>query len=123
MRFSFRPPDPRFRVELETSRFILRPIGKLELVGDPHGWRTNRRIWRDLYMKKEAMSFSTWLKAGPFPDGRKRFTFAIIPKGTDRPIGYHMIKLLGHLSASNTVGIHDEAWLGKDVAVEAPAPR
>ena len=123
MRFSLKPPNRRLQVELETPRFILRPVTQFDLIGDPGGWRTNRRIWRDVYSFAGPMNWRTWLKTGPFPDGRRRFTFAIIPK--DRPgavaVGYHMIKLSGWRTAGNTVGIHDEAWLGKDVAVEARA--
>jgi RimJ/RimL family protein N-acetyltransferase len=121
MRFSFKTPNRKLQTELETARFILRPVGPFDLIRDPHGWRSNPRIYRDLYLMKEPMTFSTWLKTGPFPDGQKRFTFAIVPKGTDRAVGYHMVRLSGWLTAGNTVGIHDDAWLGKDVAVEARA--
>jgi RimJ/RimL family protein N-acetyltransferase len=120
MRFSLKPPDARLQVTLETTRFILRPVGKRELIGDPSGWRTNPRIYRDLYGRTEPLSFFAWLRLGPFPDGERRFTYAIVPKESDRPVGYHMIRLAGH-TARNTVAIHDEAWLGKDVAVEARA--
>ena len=123
MRFSLKPPNRRLQVELETKRFILRPVGLFDLLPDPSGWRSNRRICRDLYTLKGPMTFRTWLKTGPFPDGQKRFTFAIIPR--DRPgavaIGYHLVKLNGWRTATNSVGIHDEAWLGKDVVVEARA--
>lgn len=118
MRFSFKPPNRTLQVELETERFILRPVGKLELIGDPGGWRTNRRIYRRLYFQSGPLSFRDWLKLGPFPDGEGRFTFAIIAKETRSVLGYHMVRRLGWQTAGNTVGIHDEGWLGKDVAVE-----
>ncbi|RYH03709.1 MAG: N-acetyltransferase [Alphaproteobacteria bacterium] len=121
MRVSLKPPNRKLQTELETPRFILRPVGQLELVPDPGGWRSLQRIYGDIYLRKEPMSFSTWLKMGPFPDGQRRFTFAIVPKGSDRAVGYHMVRLSGLRTASNTVGIHDDAWLGKDVAVEARA--
>src|SRR5690606_13162088 len=92
-----------------------------DLVGDPDGWRRTPRIYRDLYLEKGPMSFSTWLKRGPIPDQVRRFTWAIVPRGTGRPVGYHMVRLSGPQNARNSVGIHDEAWLGKDVAVEARA--
>lgn len=120
MRFTLKP-NRALMAELETERFVLRPVHMLELIGDPHGWRRNRRIYRDLYLEKGPMDFATWLRRGPFPDQVKRFTSAIVPKGETKPIGYHMVRLTGWHNASNTVGIHDDAWLGKDVAVEARA--
>lgn len=120
MRFSLHP-NRTLMAELETERFILRTVHMLDLIGDPADWRRMPRIYRDLYLEKRPMSFATWLRRGPFPDQVRRFTCAIVPRGTTRPIGYHMVKLSGPFSASNSVGIHDEAWLGKDVAVEARA--
>lgn len=120
MRFTLKP-NRELMAELETERFILRTVHMPELLGDPGGWRRLPRIYRDLYLEKGPMSFLTWLKRGPFPDQTRRFTCAIVPKGTTRPVGYHMVKLSGPHSASNSVGIHDDAWLGKDVAVEARA--
>jgi RimJ/RimL family protein N-acetyltransferase len=105
--------------ELETPRFILRPVGPLEVLRDPGGWRHTRHIYRDLYLVNRPMSLVAWLNRGPFPDQFRRFTSAIVPRGETRAIGYHMVKLRGPTSASFTIGIHDDAWLGKDVAVEA----
>lgn len=120
MRFTLRP-NRALMTELETPRFILRPVHMLDLVGDPYGWRRMPRIYRDLYLERAPMSFGTWVKRGPFPDQVRRFTSAIVPKGQQKAIGFHMVTLSGPHNASNTVGIHDEAWLGKDVAVEARA--
>lgn len=120
MRFTLHP-NRTLMAELETPRFILKPVHMLDLVFDPYGWRAMPRIYRDLYLEKGPMSFPTWLKRGPFPDQVRRFTSAIVPRGEDTPIGFHMVALSGPHNASNTVGIHDEAWLGKDVAVEARA--
>jgi len=121
MRFSLKPPNRVLMRQLETERFILRPAGRLELVRDPGDWRHNRHIYRHLYFEQQPMSFVRWLKLGPFPDGQRQFTFAIIPKGASTPVGYHMIRLTGWQSATNAVGVHDEAWLGKNVAVESRA--
>lgn len=119
MRLRFGPPNRTLMTELETPRFVLRPVGPLEILRDPGDWRHTRRIYHDLYMLNEPMSLVTWLRRGPFPDQFRRFTSAIVPKGETRTIGYHMVKLRGAETASFTIGIHDDAWLGKDVAVEA----
>ena len=118
MRFSLKPPDRLLMTQLETERFILRPCGALEILRDPGGWRTNRNIYRNVYFRAKPMDLGSWLKRGPFPDGHRRFTFAIVPKGTGTVIGYHLVRRQGWKTAGNTVGIHDPAWLGKDAAVE-----
>jgi len=121
VRLPLKPPNRVLMTELETERFILRPAGFLEIMRDPGGWRTNRNIYLNVYFRKQPMSFRRWLKVGPFPDGRERFTFAIIPKGEATPVGYHMVRPNGWRTGGNTVGIHDEAWLGRNVAVEVRA--
>lgn len=118
MRFSFKPPNRALMVELETERFILRPASRWEILRDPHGWRRTPHIYGDLYRQTGPMNLRVWLKKGPFPDYVRRFTSAIVPKGEDKPIGYHMVKRRGPSSAGFTAGIHDADWLGKDVAVE-----
>lgn len=121
MRLPLKPPNRVLMTGLETERFILRPAGLLELLPDPGGWRTNRRIYRNLYFQSRPISLRRWLKIGPFPDGNRRFTWAIIPKGATTVIGYHAVRRKGWKTAGNAVGIHDEAWLGKNVAVEVRA--
>ena len=118
MRFSLKPPDPKLQVTLETERFILRPCSTLEILRDPGDWRTNPNIYRNVYFRSTPMGLAGWLKWGPFPDGRRRFTFAIIPKGTSTVIGYHAVRRQGWQTAVNTVGIHNATWLGKHAAVE-----
>ena len=118
MKLSLKPPNRTLMTELETERFILRPAGILEILRDPGGWRTNRNIYRNVYLLKGPMSLAAWLKRGPFPDGQTRFTFAIVPKGTSTVIGYHSVRQAGWKTAGNAVGIHDSAWLGKDAAFE-----
>lgn len=121
MRMAFGPRNPAMTVELETERFILRPVSAWHLVGDPGGWRTNRHIYRNLYFEARPLSFRRWLKLGPFPDGRGRVTYAIVPRGQRTAIGYYQVRLTGWHHASNAVGIHDAAWLGRNVAVETRA--
>ncbi len=121
MRINFGPRNPTLMTELETERFILRPVSALHLVGDPGGWRTNRNIYRNLYFEVRPLSFRRWLKLGPFPDGRHKFTYAILPRDGLTAIGYYQVRLTGWHHAKNAVGIHDEAWLGRNVAVEARA--
>jgi RimJ/RimL family protein N-acetyltransferase len=121
MRISLKPPNRSLQTQLQTERFMLRPVRLFELVGDPHGWRTNPRIYREIYMRPGPMTFGQWLKDGPFPDGERRFTHAIIHRETGRTIGYHRVRLRGTTTGSNQAGIHDEAWLGKDVVVEVRA--
>lgn len=118
MRISFGPKNRTLMTELETERFILRPVSALHLIGDPGGWRTNRNIYRNLYFETQPLSFRRWLKLGPYPDGRSKFTYAILPRDAERAIGYYQVRLSGWHHANNSIGIHDETWLGRNVAVE-----
>lgn len=107
--------------ELETARFVLRPLGTWETLRDPGAWRTNARILDSYFHVSSPLNLVRWAKSGPIPDGVRRFTFAIIPKGTDDVIGLHAVTRNGYRSLRNSVGINNEAWLGKDVAVEVRA--
>jgi len=119
MRLRLKPPNRDLMTELETPRFILRPVGPLEILRDPGDWRRTEWIYRDLYLQERPLSLVGWLKCGPFPDQFRRFTSAIVPRGESRAIGYHMVTLQRGNSASCTAGIHDAAWRGKDATVEA----
>lgn len=121
MRLSLQPPNRDLMIELETPRFVLRPVGPFEILLDPGGWRRTEWIYRDLYLQDRPLGLLKWLRCGPFPDQFRRFTSAIIPRGEQRAVAYHMVTLRGGRSASCAVGIHDAAWRGKDVTVEARA--
>jgi len=120
MRLHFRQNREPAR-ELETERFVLRPVGTFEAMRDPGGWRRHPEILKSAYLTNHPMSFGRWLRSGPIPDGVNRFLFAIVPKGAVQPIGYHLIRCKPYRSATNTVGIQDKAWWGKDVVVEVRA--
>lgn len=121
MRLRLEPPNRELMTELETERFILRPVGPLEILRDPGDWRRTEWIYRDLYLQGRPMGLLRWMQLGPFPDQFRRFTSAIIPRGEDRAVGYHMVTLRGRAAASCTAGIHAAGWRGKDVTVEARA--
>jgi RimJ/RimL family protein N-acetyltransferase len=58
------------------------------------------------------------MKEGPIPNNIGRFTFSIVPKGQETPIGAHVVKLFNYRSASMTVALHDREWRGKGVVLE-----
>ncbi len=119
MRIRFRHNKVLART-LETERFILKPMGNLETFRMTDSWRSDPAILEGV-MYAANQSRLEWLRRGPFPDNVTRFTFAIIPKGTDKAIGLHSIKLYAPRSARNMVGLHDRDWWGKDVVVEVRA--
>jgi len=121
MRVKFRPPNRLLARELETERFLLRPVGTFEAMRDPSGWRSDPAILASIYLGAGPMSLRRWLSIGPIPDGIDRFLFAIVPRGSDQPIGYHFLRPSGYRSVGNMVGLHDRAWWGKDVVVEVRA--
>jgi RimJ/RimL family protein N-acetyltransferase len=121
VKLTLKPPDRRLARPLETARFTLRPLGLLETLKVTESWRTDPDILTGLFFSPEPRSLVQWLRKGPIPNNVDRFAFAIVPHGTARPIGVHMVKLRQRGVASSGIGIHDRAWWGADVVVEARA--
>lgn len=107
--------------QLETERFILKPMGMLEALRVTNGWRRDADILTGLMQSPKPLSLPTWLLRGPLPRTRNRFAFAIVPKGQEVAIGAHMVRLQGYRSAFGTVAVHDRSWWGKNVVVEVRA--
>lgn len=121
MRLYLGPRNKQLQRELETERFVLRPLGFIEAVRDPSGWRSHPDILRSVYLRDRPMDLVTWIKSGPMPNGVNRFLYAIVPRGADLPIGYHALRPSGYRSLSNMVGLHDRGWWGRNVVVEVRA--
>lgn len=119
MRIRFHP-NRTLAVPLETERFELRPVGIIGTFRLTDSWRTDPDMLGGVLYKAN-QSRLQWLKTGPFPDNATRFNFAIVPKGTDTPIGLHSTKLFGYRSARNMIGLSDRQWWGKGVTVEVRA--
>lgn len=115
------PPSSVLRGSFETKRFVLKSLNVLEALRATDGWRHDEAILNGLFQSPRPKSRLRWLVEGPIPRSPRRFTYSITPRGESRPIGAHAVKLSGYRSAFGTVALHDRAWWGKDVVVEAKA--
>lgn len=55
------------------------------------------------------------------PKKRKRFVYAIVPRGQTSPIGVYIMTLSGYKSCRLGIGIQDRNWRRKGVAQEVRA--
>lgn len=118
MRKLLRRPNRALARDLETERFHLKSLGRLEALQVTNSWRHDPEILLNFYRSSRPRSVLKWLKSGLVPNNVYRFTFAIIPKEGGRPIGAHAIKLTAYRTASLTVALHDRDWWGKGVVLE-----
>lgn len=113
--------DPILRQSFETDRFTLRSVGVIEAMRITNPWRHDTEIMTGLFQSGKPMGLLPWFAKGPIPRSSRRFSHAIVPKGTDTPIGLHGLKLYGYRSALCSVALHDREWWGKNVVVEVRA--
>ena len=111
----------RLARDLETERFELRSIGPIATLRLTAPWRRDPDMLRALFQSGKPRSLLAWIRTGPSPDNLQRFGWAIVPKGTETPIGVHTIRFSDYRSASCMVGIADRQWWGRDVVVEVRA--
>lgn len=83
-----------------------------------NGWRHDPEIITSFFRTSKKPSVIKWMKTGPIPDNVSQFTYSIVPKGTENPIGAHAVKLFSYRTASLTVALHDRSWWGEDVVLE-----
>ena len=104
---------------LETERFVLRPLGRLEAyrIGRAN-WNHDQEIMRNLLYSPKPLDPWRWFKKMVWVNGRTKFSHAIVPKDGGEPIGMHGITLQKYRSATMIVAVHDRNWWGKNVVSE-----
>jgi RimJ/RimL family protein N-acetyltransferase len=103
---------------IETERFMLRPLGRWEAFRLSYPWTKDAELMRSFSRSGRPRTRRQWYREMARPDNRKRFSFAIVPKGETACIGMHMIRLQGYRSAMLSVVIEDRAWWGRGVVRE-----
>lgn len=105
--------------DLETERFYLKSLGRIEAMRLTLPWRTDPEILLNIRRSSRPMSAWEWFRSGPIPNNIYRFVWAIIPKETGKPIGVHTVGVGGgYRTASMLVVVGDRDWWGKGVVVE-----
>jgi RimJ/RimL family protein N-acetyltransferase len=111
-------PHPMLR-PIETERFALRPLGRMEAFRIGRGnWNHDPEIMRNLIHSGKPLGLWRWLRKMVWVNGRSKFSHAIVPKGSARPIGIHGMTLQKHRSATMVVAVHEREWWGKKVVAE-----
>lgn len=112
---------PELDCDLETERFLLRRSGRLATFLLTRRWRRDPELLEGLFLSPRPLSLFDWWLRGPRSNGRTRFAHAIIAKASGDVVGLHIVVLERHGSAHSHVAVHDRAWWGKGVVVEARA--
>jgi RimJ/RimL family protein N-acetyltransferase len=104
---------------LETERFILKPLGRMEAyrIGRAN-WNHDPEIMRNLIHSPKPLDPWRWLKKMVWVNGKSKFSYAILPKEGGEAIGIHGITLQKHRSALLVVAVHDRQWWGRKVVAE-----
>ncbi len=107
------------RQALETERFILKPLGRVEAYRIGRGnWNHDQEMMRNLIYSAEPLNPWRWMRKMVWVNGRSKFSHAILPKSGGQPIGIHGVTLQRHRSAAMVVAIHDREWWGQKVVAE-----
>ncbi|MCX7305534.1 MAG: GNAT family protein [Hyphomicrobiales bacterium] len=111
-------PNPMLQ-RLETERFILKPLGRIEAyrVGRAN-WNHDPEIMRNLVHSSRPLGRLKWLKKMVWVNGKSKFSHAIVPKDGGPAIGIHGVTLQKHRSAVLVVAVHDRQWWGRKVVAE-----
>ena len=121
MKIFFKKKNKVLAQALETERFILQPLTRWQAFRLTYPWTRDAELIRTLTHSGAPRTRWKWFREMDRPNNRKKFSYAIIPHGTNEPIGMHTVVLSGYKSARMAVAIHDREWWGKDVVLEVRA--
>lgn len=112
---TWKPGQP---VRLETPRFTLRSITRLQAAWHSYQWTLDPEIMNSYGLEAGIWTRRSWYRRTRKPNNRRRFCLGVWPKGQSKPIGYETIDIAGRGVASLTVLIGDRSWWGKGVVQE-----
>lgn len=112
---AWRPGAP---VRLETARFELASMTRWEAARHSYPWALDPEVMLPFGVPAKAWTRLGWYKWHKAYNNRKKFCFAIRPKGTPAVIGYESCEISSQKNAYLTVIIGDRSWWGKGVVVE-----
>lgn len=107
--------------DIETERLWLRSLNKWRTVLLIAPWHRDPELMDALMPRVASPSMIAWLLYFAMPDNSQRFSYAIVPKGRRRAVGMISVHLGSDGSAESHIAIHDRAWRGRQVSVEARA--
>lgn len=112
--------NPALFVSLRTERFDLRPLPRWQAAAMTwRHWVCDTEMHEPLLIQPDHARRLKWWRRMMKGYRRKKIVHAITPSGSDQPIGLHMFALKPWRTASLQIALHDRAWWGKDVVLEA----
>lgn len=112
---SWKPGQP---VILETPRFVVRSISRLQVAWHSYPWTFDPEVMHPFGFKAGTWTRRTWYRRFRKPNNKRKFCLGIWPKGQSKLIGYENFDLSPHGVAALSVLIGDREWWGKGVVQE-----
>ncbi|OEO30593.1 hypothetical protein VW23_020495 [Devosia insulae DS-56] len=97
----------------------MRRSGRLQTFLLTRRWRRDPVLLEGLFLSPRPHSLLGWWFRGPHPNGRTRFAHGIVARASGAVIGVHIVVRQRDGSAHCHVAVHERAWWGKGVVVEA----
>jgi RimJ/RimL family protein N-acetyltransferase len=110
---------PGAPVLLQTERFLLRSMTRLQAWRATYPWTSDAEIMNPLGYPAGTWTRYSWYKRLKRFNNRRRFFLAIQPRGNPAMIGFEMVDVSPAGSAFLTVAIADRTWWGRGVVREA----
>lgn len=111
----WKPGQP---LQLETERFLMKSLNRLEVVWYTYGWTFDTQVMHPFGLEAGTWTRRSWYRRFRKPNNRRKFCLGIWPKGGDKPIGLEIVEISAHKVATLSVIIGDRSWWGKGVVQE-----
>ncbi len=106
-------------IQLETERFVLRPIRAWSFAHATFHWTRDKEAFASMTWKTEGWTRWRWFRQLRKVSRKRRLAHGIYPKGSDRPIGLHIVSLDGRCEQGTlAVLIGEREWWGETVVAE-----
>ncbi len=106
-------------IEIETERFVLRPIRPWSFAQATFHWTKDKDAFASMTWKTEGWTRWRWFRQLAKVSRKRRLSHGIYLKGSDRPIGLHIVGLDGRREqATIAVLIGERDWWGETVVAE-----
>ena len=117
-----RSPRPVTLIDLETERFVLRPLQPLAFARQTLHWTADDEALHKLGWSKRRWGFRRWWRHLRHQMRKDRYSHGIWAKGRARPIGVHVLTITPNSGTAYLgVLIGERDWWGEGVVREARA--
>ena len=112
---TWKPGQP---VRLETPRFLLRSMTRLQAAWHSYPWTSDPAVMHPFGLPAGTWTRRSWYKRFRKPNNKRRFCLGIWPKDQSKMIGYESFDVSSRGVAVLSVLIGDHDWWGKGVVQE-----